>query len=149
MTKQLIITVVGLGACTGAFLQLAPVHGQNAADVSQNVASAKVLKPFPGYASPEKALQSLGWAAEKGDLELLRDGVTPEIQKRLHQEERPDLAAHAIGVGLQLGSAAILNKQVVSDELVVLSVLPKRSEKPWTVRMQKDGHDWKLAGLEM
>jgi hypothetical protein len=38
---------------------------------------------FAGYASPEAALQSFFWAANKGDVKTLQGGITDDIQKEI------------------------------------------------------------------
>jgi hypothetical protein len=39
---------------------------------------------FAGYATPEASVQSMIWAASKGALEKLPDGVTAEEMERFH-----------------------------------------------------------------
>jgi hypothetical protein len=51
-------------------------------------------------------------------------------------------------MGTLLGGAKILDKEVLSDDQVLLSAQPEGKDTPWKVRMQKIGNNWKLAGVE-
>jgi hypothetical protein len=146
-SKKFIVTAVGITAGMGAVLTLAILHAQTPAVSPQTAASTAAPTSSPGFGSPEKALQSLGWAGRKGDLELLREGVTTEIQAMLHAKNGPNAIAHAIRMAIELGEAKVVERQVLSDEEVLLYVQPEGKESPWKVRMQKIGSNWKLAEL--
>ena len=147
--KQFLVTALGISACAGVLLYLIKLHGQPAAVSPQRPAFSAASTAFPGNATPEETLRSLGWAAGKGDLELIRDNVTPEIRMMLHEGHGPHMAAHAIGVATALGAARILTTEVLSDGQVMLHVQAGGQENPWTVRMQKIDGSWKLAGLDL
>jgi hypothetical protein len=146
-SKKFIVTAIGITAGMGAVLTLAMLHAQTPAASPQPPAAAAAPTSLPGYGSPENALQSLGWAGRKGDLELLREGVTTEIQKMLHASNGPDAISHAIRMAIQLGEAKVVERQVLTDDQVLLYVQPEGKDSPWKVRMQKIGGNWKLAEL--
>ncbi len=145
-SKYVILTAIAVGASTGSFY-LAKLHGQTDAASPRHLPSYSGSTAFPGNATPETALQSLGWAAAQGDLDLLQDSVTPEIQKMLHDHGGRNMKAHTLGVAAQLATAKILHKEVTSDGQILLEVQPEGKETHWKVRMQKSGENWKLAEL--
>jgi len=143
--KQIIVGVATV-ACTGVVLHMTTHHGHAMAGSPKKLASYAAAAAFPGNATPENALQSLGWAADKGDLKLLREGVTPEIQKML-DGGGPNMPEHAIRVAGELGGAKILNKEVLSDGQVLLYVQPEGKDSPRRILMEKVDNGWKFAAL--
>jgi hypothetical protein len=146
-TKYIIASVIGIGACTGLSLHLIEHHARSAAASAQELASYAAPASYPGNATPESALQSLGWAAGKGDLPLLRDGVAPNIQQLLDGGGGPNFPSHAMSMATELAGGKILKKEVLSDNQVLLHVQPEGRDNAWEVRMQKVGSSWKLAEL--
>jgi hypothetical protein len=147
--KQLIVTAIGISVCSGILLHLTRFHGQTAASSPQTAASGVGPTAFPGNTTPEDALRTLGWAAAKGDFELLRDGVTPDIQEKVHAAAGPNAAGHAMSMATQLAGARILKKETLSDDQVLLYVQPEGKNGPCRIQMQRVGNSWKLAGLEL
>jgi len=145
--KCIIVSTIGIGACTAISLHLTKLHARSATVSPQKLASYAASTAFPGNASPEAALQSLGWAAGKGDLQLLRDGVTPNIQQLLDGGGGPNFPSHAMSMATELSGGKILKKEAISDNEVLLQVQPEARDIPWKVRMQKVGTSWKLAEL--
>ena len=146
-TKCLIVSVIGIGACTGVSLHHARLHARSAAASPHKLASYAPATAFPGNATPEDALQSLGWAADNGDLQLLRDNVTSNIQQLLDGRGGPNFASHAMSMATELAEGRILKKEALSDHEVLLHVQPETRDTAWKVRMQKVGSSWKLADL--
>jgi hypothetical protein len=146
-TKYIIVSVIGIGACTGLSRHLIKHHAQSAVASQHRLAYYAASTPFPGNATPENALQSLGWAASKGDLPLLRDGVTPNIQQLLDGGGGPNFPSHAMSMATELAGGKILKKEALSDNQVLLHVQPEGRDNSWEVRMQKVGSSWKLAEL--
>ena len=122
------------------------LHGQPKSVSSQKLAAYAASSAFPGNATPEKALQSLGWAAGNGDFELLRKGVTPEIQKMLHDRGGPNMASHAMNVATQLGGAKVLRKVFLSEEQVLLSVQPEGKDSALEGPNAKSGWQLEISG---
>jgi hypothetical protein len=138
---QLIGAALALGVCGGGILHLSKLRGEQ-----QKVAAARGA--FLGYATPENAGYSIGWAGKNGDFELLRDGVTPDVEKMVYAANGPNAAAHVLSVASQLAGATILKKEVLSGDQVLLHVQPTGSNGSCKVRMQKVGSTWKLADFQ-
>jgi hypothetical protein len=145
--KQLIVTILGVSACAGLFVHLAKLHAHTNAGWHHPLASYSAPTSFPGYATPESAIQSLGWAAAKGDFNQLREGVTDDVQQMLRSIHGQNASSHAFGVATQLAGAKILSEETIRDGEVVIDLQPQAADHPWKVHMQKMGNDWKLAGI--
>jgi hypothetical protein len=146
-TKCFIVSIIGIGACTGLSLHHAKLHARSSAASPHRLASYAPAMPFPGNATPEAALQSLGWAADNGDLQLLRDGVTPNIQQLLDGRGGPNFPSHAMSMATELAEGKIVTREAISDKEVLLHVQTESRDTAWKVRMQKVGSSWKLADL--
>ncbi len=144
--KCIIVSTIGIGACAAISLHLTKLHARSASVSSQKLASYAASTAFPGDATPEAALQSLGWAAGKRDLQLLREGVTSNIQELL-DGGGPHFSSHAMSMASELAGGKILKKEAISDNEVLLQVQPEARDTSWKVRMQKVGSSWKLAEL--
>jgi hypothetical protein len=145
-TKCWIVSIIGIGACTGLSLHHAKLHARSPAASPQELASYAPARGVPGNATPEEALQSLGQAADNGDLQLLRDSVTPKIQQLL-DSGGPNFTSHAMSMATELAEGKIVKREALSDNEVLLQVQPQARDTAWKVRMQKIGTSWKLAEL--
>ena len=145
-SKCLIVSIIGIGACTGVSLHHARLHARSATGSPHKLASYAASTAFPGNATPEAALQSLGWAADNGDLQLLRESVTPKIQQMLDRGG-PKFASHAMSMATELAEGKIVKKEALSDTEVLLHVQPETRDTAWKVRMQQVGSSWKLEEL--
>jgi hypothetical protein len=144
--KQLIVATIAAVACTGAAAHLL-AHHRHAMTESPARLASYTAEACPGNDTPESALQSLGWAASKGDFKLLRAGVTPEIQKML-DGGGPNMPAHALNVATELAAGMILSKEVIADGQVIFYVQTEGKDHPQKVRMDKVAGGWKLAAIE-
>jgi hypothetical protein len=110
---------------------------------------------FAGYATPEASIQSMLWAASKGDLEKLSGGVTPEemgrfkdrMEGKSDDEVRHGLIAWANGmVGYK-----VTEKEAISGDEVHLHIHATPSAEALhsgkvVLVMKKVGNEWKEAG---
>jgi hypothetical protein len=138
---QLIVAAVAIGICGGGILHLSKLRGEQPK-------TAAASGSFLGYATPENALYSIGWAGKNGDLESLREGVTPDVEKMVYAANGPNAAAHALGVAAQLAGGTISKKEVLSGDQVLLYVQPTARNDSCKVWMQKVGSTWKLANFQ-
>jgi RNA polymerase sigma factor (sigma-70 family) len=110
---------------------------------------------FVGYATPEASVQSLIWAASKGDLDKLSAGVTPEEMDRF-KSKMEGKSSDEIRRGLKAWAGAmadykISQKEVISGDEVHLhihatpSVEALHSGKA-VIIMRRIGNEWKRAG---
>jgi hypothetical protein len=111
-----------------------------------NLAAYAGSSVFPGNATPEDALQSLGWAAAKRDVQLLREGVAPNIQQ-MFDGGGPHFSSHAMSMATELAGGTIVKREALSDNEVLFQIQPEARDTSWKVRMQKVGSSWKLAEL--
>ncbi len=114
--------------------------------------------PFPGYDTPEAALQSFLWAASQGDFEKLLACLSPEEKEQTVAGARDDArrtgkseeeARRAYMAARQVLDLQITQKEIVSDDEVRLHVhSPSRPDKlPDTILvLKKIGDEWKGAG---
>lgn len=116
---------------------------------------------FAGYATPEAAFESEQWAARTSDTKAYLDSLTYESRQRV---ERPPLSVQGMmrPANNQFGSGSnsgfmiflapditgyqILNKEVISDDEVILNVLWNPSTDARKVIMKRIGNEWKDAG---
>jgi hypothetical protein len=107
---------------------------------------------FVGYGTPNAALQSFLWAANKGDLKTLVGGLTGDAQKIaqavLASKTESEIAAVAITQLAGMKSLRIINREVRDEETVVLTTESDEEGGPQRRKamMKKVGGDWKLYG---
>ena len=123
-------------------------------------ATAKTEDDFPretwtfrGYATPESAVVSLAWAANKGDMETFLNSLSPELQSRERQRWQQqgetrmrDMISKEFA---QTKRIRILDRESLSETEIVLSLLVEmdngRIERP-RMTVQRVGDEWKMAG---
>jgi RNA polymerase sigma factor (sigma-70 family) len=110
---------------------------------------------FVGYATPEASVQSLIWAASKGDLDKLSTGVTPEEMDRFRNSmagKSPD----EISRGLMAWASAMVDYKITQKEIIFgdevhlhIHATPSaealHSGKA-VIIMRRIGNEWKRAG---
>jgi hypothetical protein len=107
---------------------------------------------FAGYASPDAALQSSFWAANKGDVKTFVGGIEGEIlqkvQKDFEGKSEDEISAKAIAEVASLKSVRILNREARAEDTVVLTAEFEEGNTTHTTKllMKKFGDDWKLSG---
>jgi hypothetical protein len=107
---------------------------------------------FAGYASPEAALQSFFWAANKGDVKTLQGGITDDIQKEvardLEGKSESEASAKAMEVVASLKSVRVLDREVQANDTVVFTAAFEDENGTQTnkARMTKIGNEWKFSG---
>jgi len=109
---------------------------------------------FVGYATPEASLQSGLWAATTGDMKSFFSSITGEmeamVQKDLAGKSDADARAKLAEEVAGLKSYRIIDRQVLSDDEVVLTVsIEEAGEKAATetqkFTMRKVANDWRFS----
>jgi len=110
---------------------------------------------FVGYATPEKAVQSMIWATSTGDMEKLAAGATAEVMEGMKRQMAGKSAEEMKRSGMAWANAMIgykiTQKEVISDDEVHVHIhaTPStdalRSGKAVLV-LKKIGNEWKMAG---
>lgn len=139
-SKKVVITVAVLVACTGFAVHIAIYSIHHHGHRSAYAASSE----FSENSTPESALQALGRAAGKGDLQLLLSGMTPDLQKKL-DGAGPEMESQVLRESCKLVGSKIVNKQVLSNNQVLLYVQMDDKEQPRKLLMQKMDDEWKFA----
>lgn len=106
---------------------------------------------FAGYAAPENALVSALWAMKEGNPKVYLDSLSPEEQLRIakqweNKSETEIAAKHQQDVS-KITAMRVLDKQVLSDEEVVMSVQIDGVGRTEKVSMKRVGTDWKFGGF--
>ena len=105
---------------------------------------------FAGYADPESTLQSTVWAATKGNLKVMLDGVTTEEAARMEKQfegKSPEEIAAAVNSDMEkMKGFRIVKKEPVSDDQVILTVFNDGKDETAKLAFVRVGNDWKLAG---
>jgi RNA polymerase sigma factor (sigma-70 family) len=110
---------------------------------------------FAGYATPETSIQSMLWAASKGDLEKLSGGVTPEEMRRFKDRmegKSDDEVRHGlIGWANGMVGYKVTEKEAISGDEVHLHIHATPSAEALhsgkvVLVMKKVGNEWKEAG---
>jgi RNA polymerase sigma factor (sigma-70 family) len=111
---------------------------------------------FMGYATPESAVESMLWTADRGEpLEKLADGITPEqmalFKNKMAGKSEEEIRQGCIAWANSLAGYRITGKDVISDDEVHLHIHAQPSadglHTGHTVLIMKrvDG-SWKFAG---
>ncbi len=111
---------------------------------------------FAGYDTPEAALQSMLWATLQGDVNAVRDSITPAEQARRAAGEWQNKTDGQIAdVGVQrLGQVTgfeILNVQMFSEDQAHFTVYidgMDQPDQPLWMDMQRIGGQWKSDAAE-
>lgn len=106
---------------------------------------------FSGYATPEAALVSAIWAMREGKPQTYLESLSPEEQQRLaktwqNKSEAEIVAKHQQDVA-SISNIRILERQAVSDNEVVMSVVIEGTTRAEKVLMKRAGNDWKFGGF--
>ena len=105
---------------------------------------------FAGYATPEAALQSALWAANKGDLQNLIASSTADfatnITNDLQTKAPGEVAAEIMNETAKLNSVHLLEKEVVSNDEIKLTVWMEGDHTETNkLSFLKVGNQWKLG----
>jgi len=107
---------------------------------------------FVGYATPEAALQSGLWAANSGDINTFFASVTGETQadvkSDLESKSQADVKAKMMDEVAKIKSCRIVNREVLSDEEIVLTVAMDEGKQDATsskLTMKRIANEWKFS----
>jgi hypothetical protein len=107
---------------------------------------------FAGYATPDAALQSSFWAANKGDVKTFLGGIEGEILQQVQSDaggkSQDEMSAKTIAEVASLKSVRILNREARAEDAVVLTAefVEEAGTQTNKLLMKKFGNDWKLSG---
>jgi RNA polymerase sigma factor (sigma-70 family) len=110
---------------------------------------------FAGYATPEASMQSMLWAASKGDMEKLSACVIPEEMQRFKTSmagKSDDELRHGIAIWAKaMIGYQITQRDVISPDEVHLHIHATPSAEALhsgkaVIVMRKIGNEWKEAG---
>ena len=107
---------------------------------------------FAGYATPDAALQSSFWAANKGDVKTFLGGIEGEIMQKVQRDaegrSEDEMSAKTIAEVASLKSVRILNREARAEDAVVLTAefVEENGTQTNRLLMKKIGNDWKLSG---
>jgi hypothetical protein len=105
---------------------------------------------FAGYGTPEASLQSFFWGMSKGDRQIILGSFTGKAAAELKEQfARQPLSESEFSAGTKRFSGfQIISKEVVSNDEVLLEVMPSSSEtniKSEIMKLQRVATEWKLA----
>jgi len=103
---------------------------------------------FVGYADPESAFQSAIWAKNQGDTKTFLASLSPdgaEYRSVLATPEQ-EFAAKNREELAGITGFKIIDKQVVSNDEVILTIYASGINHSTRLKLQRYGEDWKLAG---
>src|ERR1043166_9729124 len=144
------IVVIFAGTLTVSLLKhreqkLAQQRGSaNVTRQTDNGAHDAASLKFAGYATPEATVESQYWAMRERDLKTFLAGLTPDSQPQMEQSWARRFQTDQIA----LGGYQVLDKQVLSDSEVVLTVQPERMAPVQNLVLRKIGTEWKFAGMK-
>jgi RNA polymerase sigma factor (sigma-70 family) len=110
---------------------------------------------FAGYATPEASVQSMIWAASKGDLEKLPAGITTEQMQRfkdkMEGKSQDELRRGLVAWANAMAGYQITQKEVMSEDEVHLHIHATPSAEALhsgksIIKMKKIGNEWRWAG---
>jgi hypothetical protein len=100
---------------------------------------------YRGYNTPEATVESMLWAAYKGDKDGFMAGFTPEMQEAFKEDfAQKDFAAEVAKSAIQ--EFRILDRQTVSDDEMIMTVYTSRDENGNTKGSSDDTHFKKING---
>jgi len=105
---------------------------------------------FAGYGTPESALQSVLWAAAKGDLQNILESGTGDFRKQveedLQKKGETEMTAELTKEIGKLNSYRLLDKEIVSDNEINLTVsMDGEHAETNTLSFLRVANEWKLA----
>ena len=123
----------------------------------QRVRSRSQTAPFhfAGYATPEASVQSMIWAASRGDLDQLSAGVTAEEMDRFksHMDGKSpeEIRRGLIAWASAMKDYKITQKEIISGDQVHVHIHAAPSADALhsgkvVMVMRKIGNDWRRAG---
>ncbi len=107
---------------------------------------------FAGYATPDAALQSSLWAANKGDLKTVAAAATGQLRDSLEaglaEKSETEMSTRLMDEVAGVQSIQVLDRAVQPDGTVqITAVFQERYDTRTTkVILQKVGGEWKIAG---
>ena len=108
---------------------------------------------FAGYDDPRAALETAFWALENGNLPGYLASLTPKEKGRFELnlqktgQTGPDFVAAAAAEFQQVNQLALLYKQVVSDDEVILNVYAQGGDRgQQKARFTRVANEWKFDG---
>ena len=103
---------------------------------------------FAGYADPESAFQTTLWAGSRGDAKTFIASLSPDspgLQEMKDQTEN-EIATKMKEEMRKVSAFNILQKEVVSQEEVILTVYADGINEAERFRLQRIGNEWKFGG---
>jgi hypothetical protein len=103
---------------------------------------------FAGYADPESAFQSALWAMGSGNAKAFLGSLSPEGQNFKDVQNKPesDLAIENQKELAKVTGYKVINKEIVSDSEVILTVFAQGENATTMFRVQRVGDEWKIGG---
>ena len=100
---------------------------------------------FAGYADPESAFLSSVWAVGNGDVQTFRNSLSPaQLEKFAGKPDTEIISAKDKADFSKITGFRILDKQVLSEEAVILNVYAEGLDKTQRFSLQRIGSDWKF-----
>jgi hypothetical protein len=100
---------------------------------------------FAGYGSPEATLQSMLWAIEHQDTNVLFAAFDPENSRRMREAMTGDGADEFWKQARVVPGWRVVEKQQLVPDGVILKVEIMPGEAPQDMRLRLFGNEWKLA----
>ena len=130
----------------------------SSADTSQQVATPDYWPrnswAFAGYATPDAALQSSIWSANKGDLKAILSSSTGDMLKELQTDlatrSETEVSARVMDGIAGVQSIRVLDRTTQPDGSVLITATftGKYDAHTGKLILQKVGNDWKVAGSQ-
>jgi len=117
--------------------------------------TAQTLESLPkeswslvGYADPESAFQSALWAMSQGDAKTFRASLAPGGGEFAEWADKSDtdLSTRIQREAEKVTAFKIMDQEAISDDTAILTVMAEGINEVGRFRLQRIGHDWKLAG---
>ena len=106
---------------------------------------------FAGYATPETALVSALWSMKEGNPRAYLETLAPTEQIRMAQawadKSEVEIAAKHQRDVSKITSMTVLDKQIVSDDEVVMNVQIEGIGRTEKVSMKRVDSEWKFGGF--
>ncbi|PWU11548.1 MAG: hypothetical protein C5B50_23145 [Verrucomicrobia bacterium] len=109
--------------------------------------ASKQTWAFAGYADPESTFQSAMWAMSQGDAKTFLASLSPEGDAFKHAQDQPEHIAASLQQEVEpVTGISIIDKRVLADDEVILTVHAAGREETGKFRFQRTGSEWKLVG---
>jgi hypothetical protein len=108
---------------------------------------------YPGFSSPDAALQSCIWAANNGDVKVLLAGATGDVRNSMDNDfaGKPgeEASIRAMDEVMGLKSVRVLSREPQGNDTVVLAAEFEDRNETHTSKLliKKVGNEWKLSGV--